>query len=436
MKRDGKRLVTILTIAVVLLFLSGVGSIAAYLVLSHGGERPFQVPVGSMTHWVPAGAVDDLLALQTLAGRDALDVIDGSLAQGNVDTALSIAANSLSLSDRERAGVLLRMAGVYRQLGRHDLAAGIYGKAALIAILSPSLADVTRVEILSQAADGYYTLGARETSLTILDDAAALVVADGGLKPAQRRLMRDNLMAQYERSGAARSEMARQLRQDPAPSGSGQPASSSPIPLDGAIALYITRLPAFDEAVIRREAAAGALMQFRETHPEELPPQLVHDLTEALAEEEGAIARLAAESTLSRLDKAYLVLTWHNTKSIIARGLYGFSIAPAWEESLPEVEREYAAAWRELWEAREESIQSWNSNGDSRLWQAADQQLNLLSAKVLAGELGLIPDFDSLQAATELQTAWLNRQGMMPVRGWYVDVLIVDGRPAYRIRLP
>jgi len=434
MQTDRRRSVLLLSVAAVVLALVGAGLIGAYGVLSKRLDADVAAPPGPIREWTPAEAIDAQLALLTLAGWTDQAAIDQSLAEGEPDTALSILAYSVTLRDRARAGLLLRLASIYSAQARPDLSRGLYDRVGMVAILSPELSDLTRTELLIQSASGLITLRQTEDAVTLLDQAAVIVQESTELKPAQRQQLVKSVGAAYNAAGVEKNENAEALKRLDGTSAQPKLGAKSVIPLGAFISVDGESIPSdsLDNVVIARKEAASELIQALASGAGEWPVAQVAGLADVLRAEDDVVAKLAQDAGLSAIMRAETMTGWLTTKSYVARGRLGFNPIPEWESAADEVDEDLGAAWDWLFESRREVVLSAVSSD----WEEALLGVDLVRAEVLAGELGLIPGYDRTAGADRLLQALAHAQSMGVDSGWMLDISIDENVPQFTIRVP
>ena len=436
MQTDRRRSVLLLSVAAVVLALVGAGLIGAYGVLSKRLDGGIAAPPGPVREWTPVEAIDTQLALLTLAGWIDQAAVERGLAEGEPDTALSILVHSVTLRDRARAGLLLRLASTYSAQDRPDLGRGLYDRVGLVAILSPELSDLTRIELLVQSASGLTTLRQTEDAVALLDQADVIVQESTELKPAQRQQLVKSVGAAYNAAGVEKNENAEALKRLDVVSTQPKPVAKSAIPLGAFISFDSESVPSdsLDNVVTARKDAASELIQALATQSGEgeWPVALVAGLADVLRAENDVVTKLAQDASLPEVTRAETMTQWLTTKSYVARGRLGFSPVPEWESAANEVDEDLGAAWDWLSESRREAVLSAVSSD----WEGALLGVALARSEVLAGELGLIPGYDRIAGANRLLQALAHAQSLGVGSGWVLDVSIDGNMPQFTIRVP
>ena len=432
MRAGQGRMVLLLSIGVAVLILAGVGSLGAYFFLRAQSQGARVTPQGSMRAWAPAEAIQERLAIQTLAGASELALIDRSMAEGHVDTALSLLAHSVTLTDRSRAGVCLRLAAAFAAQKRVDLAVALYRKVATVAVLSPDLADITRGDLLVDAAIGLVDRNQRKEAVELLDQASAFVRVSPDLKPAQRQGLAERVDGAYRRAGAS-NRAALDNAKPPAD-------ATFRVELQPAIALGASvplaeaggGSPSLANVEKARKGAAAELTQYQEAHPGERPEALVAGLKDTLLAEEAAFRDWQAEPGGPALQKAEAAVRWLSTQSQVAHQMLGLSLAPEWESAKEDIDRDVQIAWQSLFLARRETVMS-----TAMLeWQRTELEIRLLQGSLLAGEMGLIPGYQATDDIKRLQDALVLRQHQTPAPAWTLEVTDQASALRYVIRAP
>lgn len=432
MQRDRKRSVLLLSVAAVLLALIGAGLIGAYAVLSKRAGGNSAAPSGPMSEWVPVQAITERLALLTLAGWTDQAVIDRCLIEGEIDTAFSVLSGSVTLADRTRAGLLLRVAAGYTDQERRDLAGAIYQKVSVLAVLSSALSDLSRVELLVQAAVGLSESDRNEDAGDVLEQAATLVGASTELKPAQREQLAASVQKARVSAGIKQggdANMSRNLSD--VQTGMSQSAVAA-FPFEAFVNLDEEAISSDSLRNIQaaRRNAAQELIEFQEARPGEQPAALVAGLSDVLLAENARVAEDVGALPLPTLAQTEWLVQWTALKRQIAGGRTGISLAPEWELLLTELDDDSRAAWEQLFAARREVVASMHATDREQV----ALQGKLLGAELLAGELGLIPGYDLMAAAERLQVAMTQLRDLGSA--WWLDVSLVGESPRYGVRAP
>jgi hypothetical protein len=412
MRAGSRRAFAALIVIVIVLALAGAGFIGAYFYLQGRGPR---APAGPLSDWVSATAVQPNLALWALAGWSDQSVIDRCLAEGQPDTALAVAAHSVRLTDRARAGALLRIAGAYASAQRAEWAASLYERAALIAALSPELADLTRAELFIQIGAGLIGLRRAQEARAMLDQAAILVRRSAELKPAQREQAARELTAAYRAAGDAQAQVTLDSAPAAARSREELPAIAGAtvvVDLDDA------RLESLRNVVQARQRQATSLAQALETKPTTQPADLIAGLNDALLAEDLAVLEAGRRPDLPAALKAEVTTAWATTQVWIARRGLGMSLAPAWEPAAAQLEADLAVAWRNLLDIRRQQAMD---AAPPAGWLRSEIEVSLARGELLAGLLGLMPGYDIKAGVARLQAAQSGGAGQAPA--WIVQAV-------------
>ena len=402
MRRGPRRLTTILWILLALFITAGFGSLGAYLVLS---RRSVSVPLAEpMPAWIASASVESRLALLGLAGWPDSAVIDRALIEGEPETALSVLAYSVTLSDRVRGGALLRVAAAYAERKDANMAGALYHKAETVAVLSPDLGDWSRAELLFQAGLGLLDLGERKEALALLEQAKLVTQVSAEMKPAQRQQMATRLSEALQRAGAKDTRVnvttGSQGEED------GQLPALWTIPLgavvggegEGAADAPAAALPAgLRQAQEARRQKAEALVSVLELQAGPPKPALVADLANALLAEEAALASLAQCQDCSALSKAEVQLQWAMLKWRAAQQSFGLSLVTTWDTAGVGLAEPVSESWSALYALRRmQAEQALAGEDPVRL------NFSLWRGQVLVGALGLSPQFDVAAGYDEL----------------------------------
>lgn len=418
MRAHTRRWIILLGATALIFALAGVGLLLAYL--SAEGVPAFagRQPKGPMRDWVPAEAIDERLSLLWLAGGEEREIIDQALAEGEPDTALAVAVESIWIEDRVRAGLFLRLADAYLQAGRREISQALIGKAETIAVLSPELSDLTRAELLVQAGTALERAGARGEAVGAWDQAVVLIRFGQGMRPAQRQQLADLVRNTYRMAGVNPPTM--NLPEESL-SGEGERPH-------GGLGAHLNAFqPPADvrAATEARQNAARALWEYQESHPGERPAAYVGDLADALRAEEATVQGWLVQEGATPLERAQVELSWLAVKSWVADGKAGFLPVEAWGLEREAIDAALGNAWRELMDARLAEYQAQYATDEAEMhvlrWQS----------QVLAGELGLIPTYDAESAVQELESA------LDGVRSaWRIDIRQAQGAYQFQIQAP
>jgi hypothetical protein len=177
--------------------------------------------------------------------------------------------------------------------------------------------------------------------------------------------------------------------------------------------------------VVRQQAAAQVAARWLQAD-ESTKSELVRSLGDALIEEDRVRSEFYGAATeLSPADRLALLhdqVAWLTIKYRVARGDYGVSLVPAWEEGVEEVEAALVEAYTQLINGYGQQIDTLSPA------DASHARVDLLRQGVLWSRLGLLPggveDALSEKLADASRQLW-TRQGNA---GLTVVVQDVDGK--------
>jgi hypothetical protein len=98
------------------------------------------------------------LALYPLAGASELDTVDAAIVNGDLETAYAALVFGLELSDAQRIGRLILLAGKFVEAEQPERASLVYQQAHDVAVLSPYLNDPARADALLASGQGWTAL--------------------------------------------------------------------------------------------------------------------------------------------------------------------------------------------------------------------------------------------------------------------------------------
>jgi hypothetical protein len=374
-----------LAAGVVFFLLVGVALLGVYFYLSRQSEAaPAWI---SPLESVERQKVAPDLALLSLAGESDERVFRAALDAGEKETAYAVLAYSLLLPDNIRGGHWLLLAPYCMQVGGERATACT--QAALdLATLSPTLNDAARADLSLQAARGYADSGQEEPARMALAQVENIARYSLTLLPAQRREILGKLLEAYRALGddEAASSIQSLLGEGGASRGIvAEPSRGDLGDLRGSVVLPE---PVVSRVVDRQQAAAQAAARWFNAD-EAARAKLADDLGEALVQEDQARSEFYAEAgDLSPADRLALLhdqIAWFTIKYRIARGDFGVSLVPSWEEQVGQVETALAEAYTQLINGYGQQIDSLSPAS------ASLARFELLRQGVLWSRLGLLP---------------------------------------------
>jgi len=436
MRHGASRTNTILWVLLVLCVLASAGSLTAYLVLRQGEARNnLDQP---MTAWAPVQAAAPRLALRTLAGEPDGAVIDRALAEGETETALVVLAHSVTLSDRNRGGALLRVAAAFAEEEKDDLARALYQTAGELAVLSPDLADWSRAELFMQTGLGLLDLRKprdRKDAQALFDQARVVIQTSTEMKLAQKQQMAAQLRQAYGRAGMKEADVNALFDSAQADEGRAD-ATGLTMPLGATISMGQDESA---EAAVAGDVAPAAVRQAQDVRRQAAQtlvtvlekqagaprPALTADMANALADEEAALAQALQCETCSELLKAEWRTQWAALKWQAARGGFGVSLVTSWEDGLAGIEGEARQSWEALFLARRAEAERKLPAGVS----AASLEFSLLRGQLLVGLLGLAPGYDMPAGAARLREL-----ADQEPRDWMIETTGAGAATRFRLR--
>jgi hypothetical protein len=360
--------------------------------------------------WVsPLDSVDSSrvapdLAVLSLAGEPDERVFRAALDAGEKETAYAALAYSLLLPDNIRGGHWLLLAPYCRQMDAERT--NVCYQAALdLAALSPTLNDAARADLSLQAARGYADSGETQEARMALAQVENIARHSLSLLPAQRRAVLGQLIEAYRSAGDAKTAATMQKLLGEVSSGPGitaEPPRTGLADLRGSVVLPAS----VANAVVARQQAAAQVAAKWLNSGESDRAELAGGLGEALIEEDRARTEFYGTATeLSPADRLALLhdqVAWLTTKYRVARGGYGASFVPAWEEQADEV-------WAALTDAYTQLINGYGQQIDTLSpADAAQASVELLRQGVLWSRLGLLPS--NIEATLSEKLADASRQ--------------------------
>jgi hypothetical protein len=322
-----------------------------------------------------------------LAGELDERVFRASLDADEKETAFATLAYSLLVPDNIRGGHWLLLTPYCHQ--GDDQRATVCDQAALdLAALSPNLSDAARADLSLQAARGFTDLGKRKSARLALAQVEAIARYSLSLLPAQRREVLSNLVDAYrvageDQSASSMQKLLGEIGSDPgmAPEAAGPSLEQ----LRGSVTLSDSVVEAL---AARQQAAAQLAGRWFQAGGSE-KDELARRLGDALIREDAARSELyGTVSNLSPEDQLALLhdqIAWLTIKYRVARGDYGLSLVPAWEQDV-------AGVGTALTEAYTRLINGYGSQIDTLVPADATRvRVELLRQGLLWSRLGLLP---------------------------------------------
>jgi hypothetical protein len=393
--------------------LVGVISLIAYFqlageeVLAYGWRDPLDATM--------AVRVRPDLALLPLAGVPIDAAAREALAAGEPDSAFVAVVYASGISSAMRGGLFALIGDRYAVAGRSSDAALCFQLAHDLAALSPDLADAARFDLSLSAARGRLAVRDEAGLVLSLEQAESIIRFSSFLQPVQRRqtleqLVRLTVLARGAKAATQlRASMADvvTLRPSPAPAVSFIVSFAQPLPPN----------PALDQTRRERQQRALALSdQWIALGGEDVGPE-TRDLAEfLLREDEQRIAwysELGQTGNLIPGQRASLLsdqITWLLVKLQIARGGFGVSLVPEWEQRELEIRQAVATVQLDLFSLMREQAGALTNEADKD--QAA---LELVRTELATWRWGQYPGLNVADREALLVTA------VQPVRQRFPD---------------
>jgi tetratricopeptide (TPR) repeat protein len=419
-----------------LLVLVGVASGAAYLYLNLTGSGGGSSPVDQLR----PDKIDPAIALATLAGISDLDVLNQSLAQGDLETAYATVLFNTQLTHREHVGNLLLLGQEYAKAGDSSHAQLCYRQASLISVLSPTLSDYGRATSLLEIGGGFADQGNREEALFSYDQAFVLASHSPFMKDPYRAEVLGQLATGYSALGERdRSEECSSLKVEILYSTDGQATSSAGSP-EQPVVNFLYQIPAPTTEMVasyedRRVEAVQELMASLQGGSDKgaVSQELLTKVTQALVNEDNARRTAledqmgAATSMVLRIGIAEARVDWLLIKYRVALGAFGLDLVPAWSEDVAGIAAELGTARGELHAIYGEQIDTFaDEMAKDRAW------FDVVRLEILQGQLGLYPEYPEEELISQLSevSARLAEAGDQSVRP---EVSYEDTTPVFKL---
>jgi hypothetical protein len=369
---------------VVLLFLGGV-LLGAYFYLSRQSKADLGW-VSPLDSVAGESVAPDLAAL-SLAGESDERIFRAALDAGEKETAFASLAYSLLMPDNIRGGHWLLLVPYCRQSGGQRVAA--CDQAALdLAALSPALSDAARADLSLQAARGFSELGQLQPARMALAQVETIARYSLSLLPAQRRAVLSQLVEAYRFSGDSQSAASMQKLLSEGGSGPGLSVETTGTSLADLRGSVVLPASVADAVVARQQAAAQVAAKWFQAD-KSARSQLAGRLGDALREEERVRSEFyASAADLSPEDRLALLhdqVAWLTTRYRVARGDYGVSLVPEWEDKVEDVRAALVGAYTELINGYGRQIDTLSAADAARV------RVELLRQAILWSRLGLLP---------------------------------------------
>ncbi len=422
---------------IVLLIVFGLVSGGTYLYLRFGS--PYQQG-GDPIEQLQKDKIDPSLALLTLAGAGDLEVVNRALADGELETAYTTILFSTELANRERVGSLLLLAQAYTTTGDNSKAQLCYQLANLIATLSPTLSDFAKANSYLEIGEGLAELGDKAEALFNYDQAYVVALHSPYMRDPHRADLLGKLATAYQALDEIGKASESLTQQSEIQYVSDEPGQASESPPEQPISPFVMEVPEPTEAMVisyeqRRVETVQQLIDSLQEPSEggAIPEDLMTDVTQALLNEDGVRQGVyeeqmaGASSMVLKIGIAEAKVHWLVIKFRVASGGYGLPLVPAWTEDLADIEDQLNAAHRELYNAYDEQIRTFNDDAAvDRAW------FHLLRSQIEQGRLGLYPHYPEEELLSQLTevSERLTASGDTSLR---VDVDYQDDTPVFAL---
>ena len=354
--------------------------------------------------------VKPALALLPLTGVPSSKAFSQALEADELESAYATLVFSLDLSERERVGSSLLLARHYAEGKNATKAKLCYRQANAIATLSPVLSDVTRADAYLQVGHGLASLREQGEAELNYDQAYTIALYSPYLKKAHQKSILDKLVSAYEAIGER--QRAEQALNQSAALDLEASDSTEPEPTDKDREFLLGRpneptlaQEVADAEAARREAAHN-LSDYLLSTLKQPPDNLTANLAQALRTEDEA--RLSFYNTepaeppmlLEKVAVAWHKVRWLTIKYQVASGGYGFSLVPAWEAQVAEIQSELSKAYEDLYALHGEQVIALpEADAIDRAW------VEVLRQEIEVGRIGLYPNYPEEQLTAKLKEA-------------------------------
>lgn len=401
-RRQRNWLLIALVAALIVTLVVGAAAIAGYFLLSRprGDQWTWQSP----TQAVDVTRVRPDIAVISLTGDPPAPTVQEALAAGEPDSAYATLVFSTQLTDAERVGQVFPVARAFEAANAPDLAALGYQQLHSLAALSVTLSDYERARASLDAAEGFVRLGKKAAARPSLAQAEALALYSPLLAPVQRQEITQRLVRIYQQAGLPResAEAVRALRQPQGLPDARQAVDSFLRGLQGQFSMPPQVIAAEQE----RKRQAIAFIQAWDDSGGSAIETARTALAGALLQEDGlreATFAAAMGASLPLPDQAAVLqskIDWLTTKWMIAGGAMGFNLVPEWQLAEPQVAAALKLAYEQLFDNYEQQIVQLSAADAVNL-----ARVEVLRQQLLAGRLGLYPDYLEDNLAGKLRAA-------------------------------
>lgn len=369
------------------------------------------------------------LALMGLAGWPDQQVVEAALSEGAWETAYAALVYSTQIADRERAGLWLSLGRGLAKAGEAERAVLCYKQVETIVALSPVLSDYLRADDLSQAALGLAQVGQAGLADRLAEETLVLARGSPDLRPVLRQQLVERVAEVYRLLGDETRRhhvlglLARESLESPGGAGEGNQGTLLP-----SLETSVEMPEIVTQAVRERQAVALRLAQSAvpglDTGSAEGRLMLARALqredavwTEELSALQKGEVRLAVRAGLAKKKVEWLTLKYR-----AARGDYGLSLVPEWEEQVHDIRSSLARAYQELYTLYKDEVV-----GLPTVEEVRQGWVEVLKEEAKAGRLGLYPNYPEQQVAENLShwtEEWLKGH---PEVYWRISVVEREG---------
>lgn len=416
-------LVVILLVAIVILVVSRQMSAA------RSGQLSFLVSINP-SNQLDIEAVDPALALASLGGAAEVEVITEAIDKDRPENALSALLFNPNLTDRESAGGFLQLANAYVKDGNIDKAIFSYELAGTVATLAPDISDTAKADIFLQTGQRLIDLGEADLAKFYLDQAFTIASRSQFLQSAHRRTIFESLQKHYlaiGENGLARQSL--NLSANP-PSASLTAAKQTVLPDPQPVLLP----PPVQEAEANRWRVAQELTALLVTRGGNAPQSHIEGLGDALVAED--LEKMAlydselqeATQVSHMIDITQAKIDWLSIKYRVARGAYGMSLVPEWEDQVEQIRADLTKTYEALFALYSDLVVALPDV--SQVDKATEERLR---NEILAGELGRYPNYPQKQRQKQLLDATNQLIVSQPEMTMFVAIGSVNNEERYTL---
>jgi tetratricopeptide (TPR) repeat protein len=393
----------ILGVGALLLGVIGLVSLGAYTSASR--RQTALTPWRDPTTAVREQSIAPDLALLPLTGMDDAETVSRALFANELESAYSVLVYSTSLSDSERAGKWLLLGQRYQASGEVERARSCYRTASEIATLSPFMTDLARAQTFLQAGTGLTAVQAYGDGELLCDQAHDVALYSPHLTQAHRQQILQGLQSAYTALGLGEEkwlDLARLVTggQATAPRSQQIPvAAVPPLPNNSEV----------EQAEVTRQAATENMLVVLVPPQREPSKYLLEALTEALQAEDQVKQRVYSDEATAAADLPTQValanerVVWLTLKLRIARRATGLSLVSDWETAEAEIREQLQVARETLYD-----LYARYAEGETTL--------TLIRQQILAGRLGLYPDYPEETLANAVNDAKVQSDSPLHLR--------------------